>query len=212
MMRQRLCVRPRVFSNDVEWWMWCSSGAYGLGAIAFVARHHASILSALRALLCNTVRVCVRCCVCTCGSSWRYWHVAQAQVQMAAGILTRRAVSSSMFEKRPRLRARSAPPPRRLVAEGTDREPSGTSSTSERLPVVWQVETYFKYRSWTDYAPDLAEALEQAWESNLTRVVLARDLSEGRRDAWVVDFVRMMQQNQTTGTFRRVRRMLTSHA
>ena len=191
--------------------MWCSGGAYGLGAIAFVARHHASIVSAVRALLCNTARVCVRCCVCTCGSSWRYPHVAQAQVQLAAGILTRRAASSGMFEKRPRLRARSAPPPRRRVAGATDREPSGTSSTSERLRIVWQVETYFQYRSWTDYAPDLAEALEEAWESNVTRVVLPRDLSQGRRDAWVVDFDRMMQQNQTTRTCRRVRRMLTSH-
>ena len=78
--------------------------------------------------------------------------------------------------------------------------------------MVWQVEVDFRWRTWVDYSVEHTQTLEAAWEAMSSSVTLPPNPQQGRRDAWTVSFVTMQQRNDTTGTIRRVRRMLTTHA
>ena len=82
---------------------------------------------------------------------------------------------------------------------------------SEMMPVIWQCEVDLRWQCWADYSQQHTRVLEAAWEGGAVQVELQTSGPHFEYDAWLINLACMLQQNQYTGTLRRVRRMLVSH-
>lgn len=156
-------------------------------------------------LVCNHAHACN-----TPSKTWQCMALSPARLPLSTAALPPAQIYSMSVKKRPR-RTRSAPPAIRR-ATGTLHHAEDSTSPPDKLHVVWQVEQHMQWQCWMDFAAPHQQLLERAWDADASIVVLAPSPAEGRRDAWSVSFATMQQRNERTGTLRRVRRMLVSHA
>lgn len=106
----------------------------------------------------------------------------------------------------------SAPPDSARWRGALSMEDIAAQRMSELWPVVWQCEVDLRWQCWADYSVQHTRILEAAWEAMVSQVELETEGSHGECDVWQVCFVSMLQQNQRTGTLRRMRRLLASHS
>ena len=103
----------------------------------------------------------------------------------------------------------SAPSPRARPARDVARvEDASVAVLARTYQAVWQVEMDREWSTWLDYPADQSRRVEDAWQAMAGTVEVG---ATAWPDRWLLDFGRMLQ-TASTGTQRRIRRVLITNA